>query len=66
MSVDGAIAEKLEFAVGEGVLAAILNSGDEPCGNETYFSASYSLTPGKEYAYLYSIEANQTYKLPKA
>ena len=55
-----------EFSVGEGVLEAMSRNGDEPRGNETYFSASFSFTPGRDFAYLYSIEANQTYKLPKA
>jgi hypothetical protein len=55
-----------QFAIGEGVRAAMAEAGDEPLGNEVYFSASYSLTPGRDFAYLYSVEANQTYKLPKA
>ncbi len=55
-----------QFTVGQGVRDAIDRAGDEPRGNETYFSASYSLTPGRDFAYLYSAEANQVYKLPKA
>jgi len=55
-----------QFAIGQGVLNAMQEAGDEPRGNETYFSASFSLTPGRDFAYLYSVEANQTYKLPKA
>jgi len=55
-----------EFAIGEGVLEAMARAHDEPRGNETYFSASYSLTAGRDHAYLYSVEANQTYTLPKA
>ena len=54
-----------EFAIGEGVRNAMREAEDEPRGNETYFSASYSLTPGRDYAYLYSVEAKQTYRLPK-
>jgi hypothetical protein len=55
-----------DFTVGEGVRHAMREAGDEPRGNETYFSASYSLTPGRDFAYLYSVEAKQTYRLPKA
>ena len=55
-----------QFVVGDGVKAAMAEAGDEPRGNEVYFSASYSLTAGRDFAYLYSVEANQTYKLPKA
>ena len=55
-----------QFAIGPGVRQAITDAGDEARGNEVYFSASYSLTPGRDFAYLYSIEANQTYKVPKA
>ena len=55
-----------QYVVGQGVRDAMQQAGDEPRGNETYFSASYSLTPGREFAYLYSVEANQVYKLPKA
>jgi hypothetical protein len=55
-----------QFTVGQGVRNAMEDADDEPLGNETYFSASYSLTPGRKFAYLYSAEAKQTYKLPKA
>jgi hypothetical protein len=55
-----------QFAIGPGVRQAINDAGDEPRGDEAYFSASFSLTPGRDFAYLYSIEANQVYKLPKA
>jgi len=39
-------------------------AGDSPKGNEVYFNASYSLTPGVQRGYLYSAEANQVYAVP--
>jgi len=60
------VADADNYAIGPGVRDAIDQAHDEPRGNETYFSASYSLTPGRDFAYLYSVEANQVYRLPKA
>jgi hypothetical protein len=55
-----------QFAIGAGVRQAMDDAGDEARGNEVYISASFSLTPGRDFAYLYSLEANEIYKLPKA
>jgi hypothetical protein len=54
-----------EFAVGEGVAAAMKRNGDHPTGEEVYLPDGLtSITPGAKFLYTYSKPGNATYEQP--
>ena len=52
--------------VGDGVRAAMARRDDMALGPEVYISERWSLTPGRDAAYLYSADSDTVYALPKA
>lgn len=53
------------FHVGPGVAAALARAGDEAVGDEVELRPGWTITPGRERAYLWSEASDEVYAVPK-